>query len=157
MRVPGERNSVGIGLVGSGFMGRCHANAFSSVAGLFDTPAVPRKSILADATEELAAESALALGFERSTANWQSLVDDDEVDIVAIAAPNVLHEPIALAAIEAGKTVYCEKPLSTTVESAIRMTEACRGRRVGNLRGIQLSQESDDPVCEGFAGFGRYR
>lgn len=124
MRVPGERKSVGIGLVGSGFMGRCHANAFSSVAGLFETPTVPRKSVLADATEELAAESALALGFRRSTANWQSLVDDDEVDIVSIAAPNVLHEPIALAAIEAGKTVYCEKPLSTTVESATRMTEA---------------------------------
>ena len=124
MRATDERRSVGIGLVGSGFMGRCHANAFSSVAGLFETPVVPRKSVLADASEELAAESARALGFARSTANWKSLVEDDEVDIVAITAPNVLHEPMALAAIEAGKTVYCEKPLSTTVESATRMTEA---------------------------------
>ena len=118
------RRTVGVGLMGSGFMGRCHANAFASVGGLFEIPVVPVKSILADATEELAAEGARALGFARSTSDWNSMVDDDAVDIVAIAAPNALHEPVALAAIAAGKTVYCEKPLSTTAASALRMVEA---------------------------------
>ena len=118
------RQKVGIGLIGSGFMGRCQANAFASVAGLFDVPVVPVKSVLADATTELATKGARDLGFERSTEDWRSLVEDEAVDIVAITAPNVMHEPIALAAIAAGKTVYCEKPLSTTSTSARKMTEA---------------------------------
>ncbi len=130
MQNQSEQKSIGIGLIGSGFMGRCHANAFGAVSGLFDLPAQPVKAILADATEEIAAAGARALGFSRSTADWQSLISDDAVDIVAITAPNVLHEPMALAAIAAGKTVYCEKPLSTTAASALKMTEAAEAAGV---------------------------
>ena len=124
MRDNAVKRKVGIGLIGSGFMGRCHANAFGAVSGLFDLPGVPVKAVLADASEESAQAGARALGFQRATTDWQSLIDDEDVDIVAITAPNVLHEPMALAAIAAGKTVYCEKPLSTTAASARRMTEA---------------------------------
>ena len=130
MEIAGRKQSVGIGLVGSGFMGRCHANAFTAVSGCFDVPVLPEKSILADASRDLAERRARELGFSRSTADWKELVEDDQVDIVAIAAPNALHEQIALAAIEAGKTIYCEKPLSTTVESALRMTEAAEAAGV---------------------------
>jgi predicted dehydrogenase len=125
-----NRPTVGIGLIGSGFMGRCHANAFGSVAGLFDLPVEPVKAILADATDEIAEVGARALGFARATSDWQALVTDDAVGIVAITAPNVLHEPMALAAIAAGKTVYCEKPLSTTAASALKMTEAAEAAGV---------------------------
>lgn len=118
------KNEIGIGLVGSGFMGKCHANAFRTVSGLFELEAAPRLEMLADANDELAQNSAKALGFSHATSDWQKLVDDPNVDIVAITAPNVLHEPIALAAIAAGKTVYCEKPLSITAASALKMTEA---------------------------------
>ncbi|MDU8944139.1 Gfo/Idh/MocA family protein [Ovoidimarina sediminis] len=121
---------VGIGLIGTGFMGRCHANAFGSVAGLFDLPGEPVKAMLADVTEAAAEAGAAALGFERWTADWQALIDDAAVDIVAITAPNVLHEPMAMAAIAAGKTVYCEKPLSTTAASALRMMEAAEAAGV---------------------------
>ena len=61
---------IGIGLVGSGFMGRCHANAYNSVAGLFDVPLKPELKVLADANPELADQSARSLQFERSTADW---------------------------------------------------------------------------------------
>ena len=87
---------------------------------------------------DLAERRARELGFSRSTADWKELVEDDHVDIVAIAAPNALHEPIALAAIEAGKTVYCEKPLSTTVESALRMTEAAEAAGVTTSVGFNF-------------------
>ncbi|WP_420396087.1 Gfo/Idh/MocA family protein [Nioella sp.] len=132
------KQEIGIGLVGSGFMGRCHANAFRAVGGLFDLPLEPKLSILADATEDLAQRGATALGFARSTADWQALVDDPEVGIVAITAPNVLHAPIALAAIAAGKTVYCEKPLSTTAASALEMTEAAEAAGVTTLVGFNF-------------------
>lgn len=125
-----NKSEVGIGLIGSGFMGRCHANAFGAVSGLFDLPVTPVRAVLADATEEGASKAAQTLGFSRATADWQTLIDDPQVDIVAITAPNVLHEPMALAAIAAGKTVYCEKPLSTTAASARRMTEAAEAADV---------------------------
>lgn len=125
-----SKPGVGIGLIGAGFMGRCHANAFGAVAGLFDVPVHPVKAILADATDDLAGAGAHALGFHKSTSDWRALVNDEAVDIVAITAPNVLHEPIALAAIAAGKTVYCEKPLSTTAKSALQMTKAAEAAGV---------------------------
>lgn len=132
------RQEIGIGLVGSGFMGRCHANAFRSVAGLFDLPVEPKLSILADATDDLARRGANALGFARATSDWQALVEDPRVGIVAITAPNVLHAPIALAAVAAGKTVYCEKPLSTTAASALGMTEAAEAAGVTTLVGFNF-------------------
>lgn len=115
---------VRVGLVGAGFMGRCHANAFRSVSGLFDLPVEPVPYMLADATEELAARNASLLGYPNSTASWEKLCADPNVDIVAVTAPNVLHEPVVMAAVGAGKVIYCEKPLSTTAKSALRMTEA---------------------------------
>lgn len=132
------KEQIGIGVVGAGFMGRCHANAFRSVAGLFDLPLTPKLRILADATEDLADRGAAALGFERGTSDWRGLVDDPEIDIVAITAPNVLHAPIALAAIAAGKTVYCEKPLSTTAASALEMTVAAEAAGVTTLVGFNF-------------------
>src|SRR6056297_1593864 len=133
-----SKPEIGIGLVGSGFMGRCHANAFRSVAGLFDVPAEPRLRVLADASDEQAAQAALSLGFARGTGDWQDLVADESVDIVAITAPNVLHAPIAHAAIAAGKTVYCEKPLSTTAALALEMTEAAEAAGVVTLVGFNF-------------------
>lgn len=133
-----RKPEIGIGLIGSGFMGRCHANAFHAVAGLFDLPAQPRCEILADATDESAAAGAAALGFARSTSDWRSLVADPAVDIVAITAPNIFHEPMALAAIAAGKTAYCEKPLSTTAASARKMTEAAEAAGVVTLVGFNF-------------------
>jgi predicted dehydrogenase len=133
-----SKQQVGIGLVGSGFMGRCHANAFRAVSGVFDVSLEPRLEILADASYELAACAAQALGFRRSTGDWRSLVADEAVDIVAITAPNVLHAPIAHAAITAGKTVYCEKPLSTTAAQALEMTEAAEAAGVVTLVGFNF-------------------
>lgn len=133
-----SKKEIGIGLVGSGFMGRCHANAFRSVSGLFDLPTEPRLTMLADANDALASHAAHALGFARGTGDWRALVNDAAVDIVAITAPNVLHAPIAHAAIMAGKTVYCEKPLSTTAALALEMTEAAEAAGVVTLVGFSF-------------------
>jgi predicted dehydrogenase len=133
-----SKPEIGIGLVGSGFMGRCHANAFRTVSGLFDVPGEPRLEMLADAGDDLAARAARELGFARGTGDWQALVADDAVDVVSITAPNVLHAPIAHAAIKAGKTVYCEKPLSTTAVLALEMTEAAEAAGVVTLVGFNF-------------------
>nr|WP_258558481.1 Gfo/Idh/MocA family oxidoreductase [Sphingomonas horti] len=111
-------------MVGSGFMGRAHAMAFATAARAFDLPVTPALELIADRTEASAAEAAEILGFRRSTANWRTIMADPSIDLVAIAAPNRLHAPIAEAALAAGKPVYCEKPLATTLAEAEAMTAA---------------------------------
>lgn len=127
-----------VGLVGSGFMGRCHANAFRSVSGLFDLPLEPIADMLADITDDVAAMNAATLGFGRSTGDWRTLCADPDIEVVAVTAPNVLHEPIVMAALAEGKPVYCEKPLSTTLESAKRMTEAAEKAGVVTMVGFNF-------------------
>ncbi len=115
---------IGIGLIGSGFMGRAHALAFRNVGGVFPLARQPRLELLADHPQERAVAAAASLGFRRATGDWAALVRDPGVEGGAIATPNRLHAPMALAAIAAGKHVYCEKPLATTLHDAIAMTRA---------------------------------
>jgi predicted dehydrogenase len=133
-----QKPELHVGLVGSGFMGRCHANAFRSVGGLFDLPLEPVADMLADISAAVAATNAATLGFQRSTGDWRDLCADPAIGIVAVTAPNVLHEPIVMAALAAGKHVYCEKPLSSTLESARRMTEAAQKAGVVTMVGFNF-------------------
>ncbi|MEZ5724434.1 MAG: Gfo/Idh/MocA family oxidoreductase [Paracoccaceae bacterium] len=125
---------LNIGLIGSGFMGQAHADAFRRAGMLYkDLPAVPHLYMLADATAELAADAAARFGFETSTGDWRELVNDPNVDVVDITSPNALHHQMALAAIAAGKHVYCEKPLSVTVAEAEEMTAAAKAAGVKTM------------------------
>ncbi|MBC9245177.1 Gfo/Idh/MocA family oxidoreductase [Paracoccus sp. 11-3] len=125
---------LNIGLIGSGFMGQAHADAFRRAGMLYrDLPAVPHLYMIADATPELAADAAQRFGFEKSTGDWRELVNDPGVDVVDITSPNAMHHDMALAAIAAGKHVYCEKPLSVTVAEAEEMAAAARARGVNTM------------------------
>ena len=119
-----------IGLIGSGFMGKAHAFGYAAAARVFDLPFELELKSLADITEEAAARAAAALGFAHSTADWRALVADPEIDVVNITAPNALHKEMALAAIAAGKHVYCEKPLAPLAADAREMAEAAEARGV---------------------------
>jgi predicted dehydrogenase len=127
---------LGIGLVGSGFMGRSHAHAFRAAPGVFDLPMTPVLELLADVNAEAAAKAAAGLGFARSTGDWHELIADPAVDLVDITTPNTLHLPIALAAIETGKPVYCEKPLAPNALDAKRMVDAAERKGVKTAVGF---------------------
>ena len=125
---------LNIGLIGSGFMGQAHADAFARAKLLYrDLPAVPHLYMLADATEDLAASAAARFGFERHTGDWRALVNDPKVDVVDITSPNAMHHEMALAAIAAGKHVYCEKPLSVTLAEAEEMAAAAKAKGVKTM------------------------
>ena len=119
-----------IGLIGSGFMGKAHAFGYTTAAKVFDLPYEPELHTLADINDEAAAKAAAALGFSQATSNWRSLVSDPNIDVVNITAPNALHKEIALAAIAAGKHVYCEKPLAPLAVDAREMAEAAEAAGV---------------------------
>jgi predicted dehydrogenase len=92
--------------------------------------------LLADIDAGSAAKAAQALGFARSTGDWQSLVADSAVEVVSITTPNTLHKPMALAAIAAGKAVWCEKPLAATPADAKEMVDAASKARVKTIVGF---------------------
>ena len=117
-------NRLNIGLIGSGFMGRSHALAWRMAPTVFGLPVTPQLELLADADAATAESAARAFGFRRSTGDWQALIADPQVDLVDITTPNIWHEPMAMAAIAAGKPVYCEKPLAPEAGTAFRMAQA---------------------------------
>ena len=126
-----------VGLVGSGYMGKAHAIAYRNAIAAFAIPQGQLQcEMLADATSELAEMKALELGFNRFTGDWKCLINDPDVDVVDICAPNFLHKEIALAAIAAGKHVYSEKPLALNADDAKEMTEAAERAGVKTLVGF---------------------
>ena len=118
--------TIGVGLIGTGYMGKCHALAWTGVQAVFgDTPVV-RRAMLCEVEEGLARRRADEFGFEASTADWRALIADPAVDVVSITTPNALHAPMAIAALEAGKHVWCEKPMAPTLADSERMAAAAR-------------------------------
>lgn len=119
-----------VGLIGTGFMGKTHTFGFASAARVFDLPYEPVLHTVADRTDELAASAAASLGFARGTGHWRTIVADPEIDLVDITAPNALHKEMALAALAAGKHVYCEKPLAPLAADAREMADAAEAAGV---------------------------
>jgi predicted dehydrogenase len=119
-----------LGLIGSGFMGKTHVFGFATAARVFDMPFEIEMECIADATQELAEAARASFGFSRATVDWRDLISDPSIDIIDITAPNALHKEMAMAAIAAGKHVYCEKPLAPLAVDALEMAEAAETANV---------------------------
>ena len=118
--------ALGVGLIGTGYMGKCHALAWNNVSAVFGDVARPRLVHLAEANAELAGTRAREFGFEKATADWRDLMADPEVDVVSVTTPNQCPAEMAIAALEAGTQVWCEKPMAPAFEDAERMLAAAR-------------------------------
>ena len=128
---------IGIAMIGSGLMAKSHTMGYRNVESVYGTtPLRPRFEVLADASEDLARAGAESLGYARYTTDWREAIVDPQVDVVDIVTPNFLHFDIAMAAIEAGKHVYCEKPLALTAADAKQMYEAAETAGVKTLVGF---------------------
>ncbi|BFU63536.1 Gfo/Idh/MocA family protein [Rodentibacter abscessus] len=127
---------IRIGLIGTGYIGRCHAIAYAQAPTVFNLEAKLEREYLAEITPELAAQKAKEFGFNRSTGNWFDIVQDPNIDVIDICTPNFLHKEIALAAIAHGKHIYCEKPLALTSADAKQMYEAAEKAGVKTLVGF---------------------
>ena len=116
--------STGIALLGSRFMGKAHSNAWTQVSHFFDVPTAPGLRTIA-ATDPIYLEAfAARWGWARWTTDWVEAITAEDVDLVDIATPNYLHADQAIAALEAGKHVACEKPLAGTLRDAEQMVDA---------------------------------
>ncbi|MFE3454436.1 Gfo/Idh/MocA family protein [Nonomuraea sp. NPDC059194] len=118
------RTTIGVGMVGYAFMGRVHSQAWRTVSAFFDLPVTPVMAALSGRSREAATEAAARMGWAAVETDWKDLVNRDDVGIVDICTPGDSHAEIAIAALQAGKHVICEKPLANTVEEAQAMVAA---------------------------------
>lgn len=127
------KQKLNIGLVGAGFMGRTHSNAFRQVGAFFDVDYEPVLKAIATRNAKGAADFAANWGYESSTDDWRELIARPDIDIIDIASPNDTHAEIAIAAAKAGKMVTCEKPLGRNAAEAEDMVAAVEAAKVANM------------------------
>ncbi|GAX89651.1 Gfo/Idh/MocA family protein [Effusibacillus lacus] len=127
---------VRIGLVGAGWMGKAHTNAFVNAQLLFGSEfGKPVFEVVADVNMDLVKQASRQLGYARYTDNWKEVVADPNVDVVDIATPNAFHYEVAKAALEHDKHVYCEKPLTLSAEQSKELAELAKQKGVVNYVG----------------------
>ena len=124
---------LNIGLIGYGFMGKAHSNAYRQVNHFFDLDhQLVLKAVSARNEERLKAFSQSA-GWESYETDWRKLIARDDIDVIDIAAPNNMHLEMAIAAAEAGKMIWCEKPLAMNGAEGRKMVEAVKKAGVPNM------------------------
>ena len=120
---------LNVALLGTKFMGRAHSNAWITAPKMFDLDLKPVMHTVVGRNPEETEAFARRWGWAHASTDWEAVVCDDEIDLVDIGTPNSLHAPQAIAALEAGKSCACEKPLAGIVEDAEAMTAAARASR----------------------------
>ncbi|AYY13112.1 gfo/Idh/MocA family oxidoreductase [Actinobacteria bacterium YIM 96077] len=128
--------TLGIGMVGYSFMGVVHSHAWRNVRSFFDVPLVPRLAALAGRNVEAATAVADKFGWEHVESDWRALLARDDVDLVDVCTPGDTHAEIAIAALDAGKHVLCEKPLANSVSEAAEMAAAAARARQAGVRAM---------------------
>jgi predicted dehydrogenase len=133
--VPSRRRRLGVGVIGFGWLGQAHSRSLLRIPTLFPQRRFdPVLVACSDAVPALAQEAVESFGFRRAAAEWQRVIDDPEVEVVMIAAPNMLHVELVEAAAQAGKAVFCEKPVGGTPQHVVRAANAAR--RAGVISGV---------------------
>jgi predicted dehydrogenase len=124
-KATGEAPEIGIGLLGYAFMGKAHTNAFKKIPYIMYPPvAVPRLAAICGRNKDAVAEAAKRYGYETYYTDWRKMIESDAVQVFDNGGPNNAHAEPTIAAAQAGKHVFCEKPLARTAAEAKNMLDA---------------------------------
>lgn len=132
--------TIGIGIIGSGYMGKHHAAAMAGVGSMCNSTLRPRLEIISARSQEKADSKALEFGFGRGTDDWRAVIDDPAVDAVIVATPAATHFEMCMAAIKAGKHVLCEKPMGKSFEEASALADAAEEAGVMTMAGYNYAK-----------------
>jgi len=129
--------TINVGVIGMGWMGAAHSRAYKAVADrFFDKGIRARLVMCADEIEVRATEAQVRLGFEQTTTDWREVINHPDIQAVDITSPNFMHKEMALAAIAAGKHVFCEKPVGRTPEETAEIYHAAKEAGVLSFVGL---------------------
>jgi predicted dehydrogenase len=133
--------TIGIGLIGVGWMGEVHSRAYVRARSHFpDCAGVARLVVAADESADRARHAVAALGFEEATTDWRDVIAHPAVDAVSITSPNFLHREMALAAIETGRPIWVEKPVGVSPQDTADITRAAATAGVVSTVGLNYRQ-----------------
>ncbi|MFW2334750.1 Gfo/Idh/MocA family protein [Ilumatobacter sp.] len=129
------RRRLGIGVIGFGWMGQAHSRSAARISSLFPDRTFDAELIVCgDTVPERQIEAVEGFGFREATSDWRKVIEHPDVDVVYVTAPNMMHEELAIAAAEAGKAVFCEKPVGGKPDQTVRVDAAAR--RAGVITGV---------------------
>ena len=115
------RRRIGVGVIGFGWLGQAHTRSLLRIPTLFERRAFDTTLIAcSDALPDRLDQAINSFGFKRASAAWESVIEDPDVEVVYIAAPNMVHVQLVEAVAQAGKAVFCEKPVGGTPEQVAR-------------------------------------
>ncbi len=130
------RPALGVGMVGYSFMGRAHSQAWRTAPHVFDLPLAPRMVAIAGRSAEGVEAARAELGWDLGVTDWRELLERDDIGLVDICTPGDSHAEIAIAALDAGKHVLCEKPLATGVAEGEAMVAAAERAAAGGVKAM---------------------
>jgi predicted dehydrogenase len=128
--------ALGVGMVGYGFMGAAHSQAWRTAPHVLDLPLTPRMAVLCGRDAAAAGAAARRYGWAAAETDWRALIGREDVQLIDICAPGDAHAEIAIAALDAGQHVLCEKPLATTVPEAQAMAAAAARASARGVRSM---------------------
>jgi predicted dehydrogenase len=128
--------SLGVGMVGYAFMGAAHSQAWRTAPRVFDLPLRPVLAALCGRDPEATAAAARRYGFDATETDWHALLEREDVQLIDVCTPGDSHAEIAVAALDAGKHVLCEKPLANTVAEAEAMAAAAGRAQARGIRSM---------------------
>jgi predicted dehydrogenase len=133
-KAEGVAPEVGVGMLGYAFMGKAHSNAYKKIPYMmYPPPAIPKLIAIAGRNEEAAKEAVKRYGYETYYTDWRKMLEDDRIQLFDNGGPNDMHAEPSIAAAQAGKHVFCEKPLARTAEEGKSMLDAVTEAGVKNM------------------------
>ena len=131
---------IGVGVVGTAFMGKAHSLAYAAAGTAFGDGLRPRREMICDIDARVAEAKRVEMGFARATTNYMDVINDPKIELISVCVPNSLHKEISVAALKAGKHVWCEKPMATSVLEAEEMLAAARDSDCQTMLGYNYTQ-----------------
>jgi predicted dehydrogenase len=127
----GATREIGVGLISVGWMGKLHSRAYQALPSVYPELGIkPRLVHAADTAEDRAAYARDVLGYPKTGTDYRAVLDDPDVNVVSICAPNVLHHEIGIAAAKAGKPFWIEKPAGRGAEETAEVAAEARAAGV---------------------------
>lgn len=153
--MPDSRDTLGVAVVGFGWMGQVHSRAFTRLLQHYpDSPLVPRLVVAADPEADRRAHATGAYGFDRGVADWREAVTADDVDVVSVCGPNFVHREIAVAAAAAGKHVWVEKPAGRNLIDTQAIADAVQAAGVRSAVGFNYRNAPAVEAARALVGAG---
>ncbi|HEX2927638.1 MAG TPA: Gfo/Idh/MocA family oxidoreductase [Ruminiclostridium sp.] len=148
-------DEVKIGLVGYKFMGKAHSNAFQRLNMFFSPSCRVSMKAICGREEQLVRQAAEKFGWEGFETSWERLLERKDIDTIDITAPSNVHKEIAIAAVQSGKNIFCEKPLALNLKDARQMLEAARKSGVKHQIGFNYRFTPAIALAKGMIEEGR--